>query len=55
MYGSGNGGGKVLAAATTAAALPVTGTKNVVEIALAVAAGLTAWAALYMARARASR
>jgi len=49
------GKGSILPVATTAAALPVTGTKNVVEIALAVAAGLIAWAALYMARSRANQ
>jgi hypothetical protein len=52
MYGQGNGTGAVLAAATTATVLPVTGMNNAVQIALAAAAGLAVWAVVYVAYAK---
>ena len=55
MYGQGSGTPAVLAAATgvgAAAVLPHTGATGIVEIALAVAAGLAAWAVVYVATAK---
>jgi hypothetical protein len=55
MYGQGSGLPPVLGAATgagAAAVLPQTGVNSVVEIALAVAAGLAAWAVVYVASAK---
>ena len=52
MYGHGNATGVVLAAATTATVLPLTGVSNAVEIALAAAAGLAVWALVYVAVAK---
>lgn len=52
MYGQGNGTPQVLGAVTTAAVLPLTGVSNVVEIALAAAAGLAVWALVYVAAAK---
>jgi len=52
MYGQGNGTPQVLGAVTTAAVLPLTGVSNVVEIALAAAAGLAVWAMVYFAVAK---
>ena len=49
------GKGAVLPAATTAAGLailPQTGMSSVVGIAVAAAAGLTAWAIVYLAKAK---
>ncbi len=45
----------VLGAATTAAVLPLTGVSNVVEIAVAAAAGLAVWAIVYMAATKFSK
>lgn len=42
----------VLGAATTAVALPMTGASNVVQIALAAAAGLAVWAMIYVGVAK---
>jgi hypothetical protein len=52
MYGLGNGTPQVLGAVTTAAVLPLTGVSNVVEVALAAAAGLVVWAMVYFAVAK---
>jgi hypothetical protein len=52
MDSIGKGGLVLPAAIVPAATLPVTGVKNVVEIALAVAAGLAAWAVAYMVTAQ---
>jgi hypothetical protein len=55
MSGQGFGGptvGGVVAGAGAAAVLPQTGMNSVVEIALAVAAGLAAWAVVYVASAK---
>lgn len=49
MYGQGTGTPQVLGAVTTAAVLPLTGVSNVVEIALAAAAGLAVWGLVYLA------
>ncbi|HSX01779.1 MAG TPA: LPXTG cell wall anchor domain-containing protein [Candidatus Saccharimonadia bacterium] len=56
LYGKGSG--TVLGAATGGAAvvaLPQTGANTTVQIALAVAAGLAVWAAVYVARAKFSQ
>lgn len=60
MYGQGSATGtpSVLGAATTAAGiavLPKTGMSNLVDIALAVAAGLIAWGIVYGAQAKYSK
>jgi hypothetical protein len=49
MYGKGS---ILPAAIVPAAILPVTGMHNAVAIALAVAAGLAAWAVVYMAASK---
>jgi hypothetical protein len=48
MYGKGSGVPPVVTAAT----LPVTGSHGAVGVALALAAGLAAWAGLYVAQAK---
>jgi hypothetical protein len=57
MYGKGSAAGLCTTAATVAGActLPVTGSHATAQIALAVAAGLVAWGAAYMAVAKFSR
>jgi hypothetical protein len=55
MYGLGNGTPQVLGAVTTAAVLPLTGVRNVVEIAIAAAAGLAVWGVIYMATSKFSK
>lgn len=53
MYTPGKGGFvPVVAGASTAAILPQTGATGIIEIALAVAAGLAAWAVVYVATAK---
>ena len=49
MYNTGKGSGPIPAVlgASTAAVLPQTGMNTAVQIALAVAAGLVVWAAVY--------
>jgi hypothetical protein len=57
MYGKGSAAGCITGVATAAGAcaLPVTGSHAMAQIALAVAAGLVAWGAAYMAAAKLSR
>ena len=58
MYGHGSGVPQVLGAATgvtTAAVLPQTGMGSAIQVAVAMAAGLAAWAVVYIVSNKLSR